>query len=188
MVGRAALRTMIGPAQGGMSRGLDEDRWFAVHTLQHREFGAAKQLEFQGYRVFLPLHQKTVRHARKFRTTKAPFFPRYLFVQMSLARHQWRSVNGTFGVSRLVMANDLPMPVPSGIVEALDAITDETGVLSFSSRLRPGQKVRILSGPFAQQIGELRHADDKNRVQILLHLMGAQLMVRATTEILAPVS
>lgn len=177
--------SFIETAQGSAE---DGDRWFAVHTLPHREFGAAKQLEFQGYRPFLPLHWKTVRHARRFRTIKAPFFPRYLFLRLNLARDRWRSVNGTFGVSRLVMAGDLPMPVPHGIVEALAEITDSGGVLTFSSLMQPGQKVRILTGPFAERIGELRHADDKNRVQILLDVMGVQVTVRATTQALAPVA
>jgi transcription antitermination factor NusG len=45
---------------------------------------------------------KTVRHARRLSTVEAPFFPRYLFTVLDLTRHLWRSVNGTFGVSRLV--------------------------------------------------------------------------------------
>lgn len=173
---------------GAPDPAVDGDRWFAVHTLPRREFGAAKQLEFQGYRPFLPLHWKTVRHARRFRTIKSPFFPRYLFLRLNLTRDRWRSVNGTFGVSRLVMAGERPMPVPHGVVEALGAITDASGILSFSSLMQPGQKVRILTGPFAERIGELRHADDKNRVQILLDVMGVQVMVRSTTQVLAPVA
>ena len=166
----------------------DGDRWFAVHALPRREVGAAKQLEFQGYRPFLPLHWKTVRHARRFRTIKAPFFPRYLFVRLNLARDRWRSINGTFGVSHLVMAGDLPLPVPHGVVEALGAITDATGIISFSSLMQPGQKVRILNGPFAERVGELRYADDRNRVQILLDVMGAQVTVRTTKQVIAPVT
>jgi transcriptional antiterminator RfaH len=175
-------------AGGSVNTASDEDRWFAVHTLPLRELGAAKQLEFQGYRTFLPTHRKTIRHARRFRTVKAPFFPRYLFVCLNLARDRWRAVNGTFGVASLVMAGGLPMPVPHGVVEALGAMTDADGLLSFSSQMRPGQKVRILMGPFADRIGELVHADDKNRVQILLDVMGVQVMVRARAQALAPVA
>jgi transcription elongation factor/antiterminator RfaH len=171
-----------------INSGSDTCRWYAVHTLPHREFGAAKQLEFQGYQVFLPTHWKTVRHARKFRTVRAAFFPRYLFVRLNLARDRWRPVNGTFGVASLVMANDLPMAIPHGVVEALGAMTDTDGILTFSSQMQPGEKVRILTGPFADRIGELVHADDKNRVQILLDVMGVRTTVRVTTQALAPVA
>jgi transcription antitermination factor NusG len=159
-----------------------------VHTLPHREAGAAKQLEFQGYRVFLPTHWKTVRHARRFRTVRAPFFPRYLFVCLNLDRERWRPINGTFGVSSLVMAGDRPMPVPHGVVEALGALADDSGILSFSSVMQPGQKVRILNGPFADRVGELVHADDKERVQILLDVMGIRVTVHASTKALVPVA
>jgi transcription antitermination factor NusG len=70
---------------------------------------------------FQPKRRKTVRHARKLSTVEAPFFPRYLFIVLDLARHQWGSVNGTFGVSLLVMRGDQPHPVPRGVVEALIA-------------------------------------------------------------------
>lgn len=175
-------------SDGGSSRRSDAPRWYAVHTLPHRETGAARQLEFQGYRVFLPTHWKTIRHARRFRTVKAPFFPRYLFVRLDLERERWRPVNGTFGVSSLVMAGDRPMPIPFGVVEALGALTDDSGTLSFTSIMQAGQNVRILNGPFADRVGELVHAGDKERVQILLDVMGVRMTVHASTRALAPVA
>jgi transcriptional antiterminator RfaH len=85
------------------------------------------------------------------------------------------------------MAGDAPMPAPHGVVEALGAMMGADGLLSFSSRMRPGQKVRVLTGPFADRIGELVHADEKDRVQILLDIMGVQVTVRAARQALAPV-
>src|SRR4051812_35737513 len=75
------------------------ERWYAVYSQPHREVRAQQQLTAQGFMAFLPLYRKTVRHARKLTTVSAPFFPRYLFVALDLSQHQWRSVNGTFGVT-----------------------------------------------------------------------------------------
>src|SRR5213594_3067034 len=75
----------------------DGERWYAVHTLPLRESYAQGHLRNQAFRTFLPKRRKTVRHARRLRAVEAAFFPRYLFVVLDLARHQWRSVNGTFG-------------------------------------------------------------------------------------------
>jgi transcriptional antiterminator RfaH len=173
---------------GCLGLASDEYRWYAVHTLPHRELAAAIQLRFQGFQPFVPMHPKTVRHARRFKTIKAPFFPRYLFVCMNLARDRWRPINGTFGVCSLVMAGDLPTPVPHGVVEALTTMTDASGNLSFSTEMRPGQKVRILTGPFADRIGELTRADESDRVQILLDVMGIEVVVHAAARTLAPVA
>ncbi len=38
-------------------------RWFAVHSLPHREAGAQQQLENQGFHTFLPRCLKARRHA-----------------------------------------------------------------------------------------------------------------------------
>ena len=163
-------------------------RWYVVHTLPWREFGAKKQLEFQGYETFLPLHLKTVRHARQFRTVKAPFFPRYLFVSLDLSRDRWRSVNGTFGVASLIMEGDRPKPVPYGVTESLAGFTGSEGLLSFAPLMQPPQKVRVLTGPLANHVGELIGADEQGRVRILLEIMGSPQVVRVDAHALAPIS
>jgi transcription antitermination factor NusG len=78
--------------------------------------------------------------------------------------------------------------VPAGVVESLLAIADASGLLSFAPLIRPGQNVRILTGPFAERVGRLIEADDQDRVQVLLDAMGASVVVRATGEALAPVA
>src|SRR5438132_9603083 len=95
----------------------DGERWYAVHTLPFAEARAEAQLNRQGFRTFQPKRHKTVRHARKLSTVEAPFFPRYLFIVLDLARHRWRSVNGTFGVSRLVLRGDELRPAPPACCE-----------------------------------------------------------------------
>ena len=174
-------------AESRSVRPASASRWYVAHTLPKREFGAAKQLEFQGFETFLPLALKTVRHARRFRTVKAPFFPRYLFVRLDLSRDRWRSVNGTFGVSSLIMEGERPKPVPSGVVEALAGFSEAEGLLSFAPLMQPGQKVRLLTGPLANHVGTLIEADEQGRVQILLEIMGSRLVARASARALAPI-
>src|SRR6201993_2038764 len=140
------------------------ERWYAVHTLPFAEARAEHQLQRQDFRTFQPKRHKTVRHARKLSTVEAPFFPRYLFIVLDLARHQWRSVNGTFGVSRLVMRGDQPHPVPRGVVEALIAAADARGILQLARKLQIGGPVRLMAGPFAEQLAILEELDDSGRV------------------------
>jgi transcription elongation factor/antiterminator RfaH len=152
-------------------------RWYAVHTQPNRELRAKSQLENQGYEVFLPRCLKTVRHARKLTNVAAPFFPRYLFVRLDLVQHRWRSVNGTFGVSSLVMQGEKPHPVPRGVVEAMIAFVDTSGFLCFKESLVVGTQVRLAAGPFAEQLGILDRLDDSGRVRVLLDIMGAAIPV-----------
>ncbi len=166
----------------------DNERWYAVHTLPLAEKRAQVQLENQLFRTFLPKRQKTIRHARKLRSIIAPFFPRYLFIALDLKRHQWRRVNGTFGVASLVMGGDLPCPVPAGIVESMLAFTDLEGLLQLQQGLKVGERVRLAAGPFAEQLGILDQLDGTGRARVLLNILGRQAPVYLSSALALPVA
>src|SRR5262249_23732251 len=128
------------------------------------------------------------RHARRSSTVEATFFPRYLFVALDLTRDRWRSVNGTFGVSRLVMQGDQPHPVPRGVVEALISAADARGILQRSAKLRIGGPVRLMAGPFAEHLAILEDLDDCGRVRVLLDILGRQVTIRTAASNLLPAS
>ena len=157
-------------------------RWYAVHTQPKREFYARLQLEGQGFRVFLPKGLRTIRHARKMTDVEAAFFPRYLFVELDLTRHPWRRVNGTFGVTNLVMRGDLPHPVPRGVVETMVNSIDRNGLLRLDQGLVVGAQVRLTAGPFAEQLGILDRLDGSGRVRVLLELLGGPIPVEVRRE------
>jgi transcriptional antiterminator RfaH len=165
---------------------VDGERWYVVYTQPHREVLAEMHLAFQGFRTFLPRHRKTVRHARKLKTVIAPFFPRYLFVALDLRRDRWRSINGTLGVVKLVSGQELPLALPSGVVETMAAARDMNGDMILSNMFAIGDRVRVLSGPFADLIGELAHTDGRARVRVLLRLLGRETSVSIERSALAP--
>jgi len=162
------------------------ERWYAVHTLPFAETRAERHLQRQEFRTFQPKRHKTIRHARKLNTVEAPFFPRYLFIVLDLTRDQWRSVNGTIGVSRLVMCGDRPHPVPLGVVEALIEAADARGILQLGRKLRLGESVRMMAGPFAEQIAILDKLDDSGRVRVLLHILGRPVAISTDVNSLLP--
>ena len=84
------------------------------------------------------------------------------------------------------MAGDMPAVVPNGVVDSLMAMQDKSGIVSFASNLTIGQSVRLLAGPFAEMIGRLYWLDDAGRVEVLLDLLGSQVRVRASAEVLVP--
>ncbi|MGH6836902.1 MAG: transcription termination/antitermination protein NusG [Methylocella sp.] len=151
------------------------ERWYVVHSLPRREVSTETQLLAQGFRVFLPRMTRTVRHARRLRTLDAPVFPRYLFIVLDLHKDRWRSVNGTVGVASLIMARDMPEPVPQGVVEELLAYTDATGVVRFDRDLREGQSIRVTTGLFVHALGRLEHLAANGRARVLLDIMGGNV-------------
>ena len=179
LLDRAEHSDLVGA--GSSSFGLaGGERWFVVNTLPFGETRAQGNLENQRFRTFMPKRLKTVRHARRMTTVEAPFFPRYLFIVLDLDRDSWRKVNSSFGVARLVMRGDMPQPVPEGVVEALIASADQGGVLDLVATLQVGGPVRMLAGPFADQLAILEELDESGRVRVLLDILGRQ--VRMTTD------
>ena len=179
-----AARRALDPAQSPsgpnppVSLQLGEaERWYVVQTQPRKETTALVNLHRQGFRTFLPRLVKTVRHARKTRTVQAPLFPGYLFTPLDMGRHQWRRINGSFGVASLIMAGEQPKPVPHGVVEGLIALLGEGEAVDWGRRLAPGGRVRVLTGPFADQLGRLESLDDAGRARVLLEIMGAERLV-----------
>jgi transcriptional antiterminator RfaH len=167
--------------------GLDEnERWFLVHTLPRSEQRAGLHLEAQGFRTHVPQISQTIRHARQLRTVRRPLFARYLFIILDLGRDRWLSVKSTFGVSSLFTCEGRPVPVPAGVVESLIAHTDEANLALLDDGLRKGQRVRILSGPFADFVGKLQRLDKNGRVSVLLQMMGTDVPVAIDRSRLLP--
>jgi transcriptional antiterminator RfaH len=176
---------------GSSRRCLDLERgqrWFVARVLAHREASAQFNLHRQGYRSFAPGLRRTIRHGRTMRNVIAPLFPGYIFVILDLSADRWRCVNSTIGVASLIMGVEQPTPVPPGIVEALVAATESSGTVRLDRDLEIGQKLRILSGPFAETLCRLAHLDDKGRVRVLLEFMGAEVSARLDRSCVAPIA
>jgi transcriptional antiterminator RfaH len=148
--------------------------WFAVHTRPLAEAKAASHLDRQGFDVYLPRYRKMRRHARRLEPVVRPLFPRYLFVSFDVTTTRWRAIRSTLGVSDLVRSGDQPTPVADAIVTAIREREDDEGLVRLSriAGLHVGQKLMILTGALSDQIGMLEGLSDKDRVTVLLHLMG----------------
>lgn len=154
--------------------------WCVAYTKPLKELVAKQHLLEQGYEVYLPQFKKIRRHARKVEEVLAPLFPSYLFIGMDLQFAHWRSINGTRGVSHLLMSDDLhPAKVPTYIIEELKFQEISEGVVSVESLaiFSKGEKVRILDGIFKDQEATFNALDGKNRVQLLLSFLGREMKI-----------
>ena len=186
LVPRSAISPHSSDAGAIINNRFSGERWYVVHTQPRAETRAVFHLERQGYRVFCPRYRKVVRHSRKRTSTLAPLFPSYLFLRLDVSRDQWRSVNGTRGVVRLIMQSEVPQPVPRGIVEALQARMSADGAMDWTPTFKIGQAVRIADGPFADFVGTLERLDAAGRVRVLLDLLGRSVLVALRCEALLP--
>jgi transcriptional antiterminator RfaH len=158
--------------------------WCVVQTHAQSEDKAAFHLKRQGYTVFLPKHLKRRKHARRIDWVPAPMFPRYLFVALDPEAGKWWSIRSTIGVSNLISFDGRPASVPSEIIDEIRARQDEKGLVKThtGSAFKPGDRVKIIDGPLNDVEGLFESPTDKERVTILLNLMGREVRVRVPLE------
>lgn len=162
-------------------------RWYAVHTQTRGEETALRNLERQGFDAYLPTLVKERRHARRVDAVRAPLFPRYLFVAFDAASCQWRSINGTLGVSYLITNGLMPAALPDDFMPALKMRETENHLQPVAApRFAFGEAVRIACGAYADLIGKFERMADAERVVLMLSLLGREL--RATVDINAVAS
>lgn len=152
-------------------------KWFVVQTRLNSERRAAMHLTRQGFEVYCPAYLKRRSHAGKVDTVAAPMFPRYMFVAIDLDTQPWRSIRSTFGVTQLVCNGDRPAELPGEIVADLRSREDDRGLIRLDPVFRPGEKVRVVGGAFANHLGLFEAMSDGERVAVLLDLLGRKVRV-----------
>ena len=152
--------------------------WFLAQYKPNAHKVALRNLQRQGFEVFLPMSSETVRRDELFKTVLKPLFPGYLFVAFDPRGAAWRTINSTYGVTRLVQFNDQPKSVPEDLVEGLKKRCNEAGELQVEpATFLPGEEVRIGHGAFADFVATVEQMTSDRRVWVLLDLLGRSTRV-----------
>lgn len=152
-------------------------RWYVAMTHTRSEEVARINLVRQGFRAYMPRYLKERRHARKTTEVRVPLFPGYIFVNIDMEEERWRPIRSTIGVRDLISFGELPTAVPAGIVEEIQRREDEAGIVPVAEPVpfKVGDTVRLLSGPMRDAVGWFERVADKDRIVILLELLGRQV-------------
>jgi transcriptional antiterminator RfaH len=145
--------------------------WAAARAQPNREAVAQRFLELAGYTVYAPrLRVNRVSHGRKIET-RPPLFPGYAFVLIELQWHAARWCPGTLG---LVMNCGVPARVPDAVIAEIRK-RERNGLVELPKpRLMRGGRVKVLRGPFEGHVGLYQGMKPRERVEVLLALLGGQ--------------
>jgi len=156
--------------------------WCAVNTQVNAEDKAVFHLMRQGFKVLLPKHLKRRAHARKVEWVPRPLFPGYLFVEIDPESSPWRAIRSTIGIFDVIRFGEKPAPVPENVIDEIRARQDENGLVKTSEgeTFKPGERVRVLQGALGEFEALFESTDDRNRVTVLLSLLGRQVRARVS--------
>ncbi|MDA9178362.1 transcriptional activator RfaH [Amylibacter sp.] len=151
--------------------------WFILQFKSNSHHIAAKNLNRQGFETFLPLHDTTSRRTSRFINTSKPLFPGYMFIKFDRTESVWHKINSTYGVSRLITFNSILKSIPTIFVDHLMKRYDSSGNLLPIKKLKKGDQVKLLKGPFANFIATVEKYEDDQRIWVLMDLMGRKTKI-----------
>lgn len=150
--------------------------WFVAQLRPQGLARAQEHLGNQGFQSFAPELPTTVVKAGVARKAQKPLFPGYLFVSFDPTATGWNAINSTRGIARLIANNPhKPTPMPNALMTGLHARCDATGLLLPTANLNIGDRIRVLSGPFADLVTTIEELPSAQRIGVLIDLMGRQV-------------
>jgi transcription antitermination factor NusG len=144
--------------------------WAACRIRLRQENLALHCLGLIGFETYYPrLRDRRVRFGRTIENRPA-LFPGYAFVLIQLQWHAAQWAPGTIG---LIMDGARPARVADDVIEEVRQ-REVGGLIELPRRsLRRGAQVRILQGPFRDHLAIFADMKPKQRVEVLLQLLGS---------------
>lgn len=164
----------------------DERHWYVVHCYSGQEnkvrHAIEQRIETMGmqdkiFDVVVPTEEEIEVREGKRRTVERRVFPGYILVQMLMDEDSWYVVRNTPGVTGFVGMGNEPTPLrPEEVAQIMRRMEAEAPTVKVT--FRPGQKVRIIDGPFNDFIGTVGDIDmEKAKVRVLVSFFGRETPV-----------
>jgi transcriptional antiterminator RfaH len=155
--------------------------WYLVYCKPRQESVARENLARQGYEIYLPFMRDVRRRQGKRVSLIAPMFPRYLFIHLNRETDNWAPIRSTLGVVSVVRFGRTAARVPDDLLVMLRSREDAQGIQILPvEEYKPGSRVRITQGGFAGYEGIFQAASGRDRVTVLLDVLGRK--ARATVD------
>mgnify|MGYP003444920334 CR=1 FL=1 len=165
-----------------MQPALPLKSWYLVYAKPRQEEIALMNLERQGYAAYLPRVRQQRRRRGQRVAVVEPLFPRYLFIHLDTQTDNWGPIRSTLGVASLVRFGPEPARVPDELIDFLRAREGREGLHDWAEPdYRPGDRVRVAEGAFQGFTGILQARTSRERVVVLLEIMGRPVRAQVRT-------
>lgn len=163
-----------------------QKRWYIVHTYSGHEnkvkVNLEKRIEYMnmGEKIFrVEVPQKTVTQIKggKKQEKEEKIFPGYVLVEMIMDEDSWYVVRHTAGVTKFVGSAKRPIPArDSEIKKIINRSSSQSQKIELD--VKAGDKVRIISGPFADFIADILEVyPDKSKLRANVSIFGRETPV-----------
>lgn len=164
----------------------DGRAWYVVHCYSGYEnkvrHNLEQRIETMGMKnlifdVVVPTEEEIEVKDGKRRTLERRVFPGYILVNMIMTEESWYVVRNTPGVTSFVGMGNEPVPLRpeevSSIIKRMEADAPRIKVT-----FKPGERVRIIDGPFNDFRGTVDEIDmERAKVRVMVNFFGRETPV-----------
>lgn len=163
-----------------------QKRWYIVHTYSGHEnkvkVNLEKRIEYMNmsekiFRVEVP--QKTVTQVKGGKKSERDekIFPGYVLVEMIMDDDSWYVVRHTAGVTKFVGSAKKPVAAKDSEIKKI-IHRSQTQAQKIQLDVKAGDKVRIISGPFSDFVGDITEVyPDKSKLRANVSIFGRETPV-----------
>src|SRR5258706_4162561 len=164
----------------------EEKQWYVVHCYSGYEnkvrHAIEQRIETMGmqdkiFDVVVPTEEEIEVREGKRKTVERRVFPGYILVQMKMDEDSWYVVRNTPGVTGFVGMGNEPTPLrPEEVNQIMRRMEAEAPKIKVT--FKPGQRVRIIDGPFNDFMGTVGDIDmEKAKVRVMVSFFGRETPV-----------
>ena len=168
------------------TKDVPKKRWYVVHTYSGYEnkvkTNLEKRIEYMnmGEKIFrVEVPQKPVTKIKDGKKTEREekIYPGYVLVEMIMDEDSWYVVRHTAGVTKFVGSAKKPIPAKDSEIKKI-LFKTQTTVTKVELDVKVGDKVRIVSGPFSDFIGDITEVyPDKSKLRASVSIFGRETPV-----------
>ncbi len=166
--------------------GEGEAAWYVIHCYSGYENKVRQNLEQRIetmgmkdkiFDIVVPTQEEIEIREGKRRIVERHIFPGYVLVNMILTEESWYVVRNTPGVTGFVGIGNQPTPLrPEEVAQILKRMETETPRVKVT--YKPGDRVRIIDGPFNDFRGVVSEIDmERNKVRVMVSFFGRETPV-----------
>lgn len=160
--------------------------WYVIHCYSGYEnkvrHNLEQRIETMGMKdmifdVVIPTQEEIEVKDGKRRTVERHIFPGYVLVNLILTEESWYVVRNTPGVTGFVGMGNSPTPLrPEEVAQIVKRMEAESPTVKVT--FKPGERVRIIDGPFNDFRGVVSEIDmERSKVRVMVSFFGRETPV-----------
>jgi len=155
--------------------------WYALYTFPRSEKKTLNRLQDSDIEAFLPLCRKLRKWKDRKKYVEEPLISSYIFVKIS--EREYYKVLETEGVLRFVTFSGKAAPIPENQINMMKVIVaSKLPIILTSEKLKPGSKIRVISGVFTGLEAEMVSFRGKKNLIVRVDHVGQSILVNIPNE------